>query len=195
MDTLWANATMASNANDRLTSVIREQGRRISAFVRRQVRDPSEAEDIVQEVFAELLDTYSLMQPIERVGAWLIRVARNRIIDRFRKRSREVALTALPLENADEEEPQRELSELLAPAASGPDAQYLQALLGEALEEALNELPAEQRAVFMAHELEGKSFRELSGETGVSINTLLGRKHAAVQRLRETLHTIYEDLE
>ena len=193
MDTVWPHAPNALNTNDRLTAAVREQGRRLSAFVRRQVSDPSDAEDIIQDVFAELLHAYQLMQPIERVGAWLIQVARNRIIDRFRKRTREATAT-LPLQSADEGEAERELPELLAPAGSDPDARYQQALLGQALEEALDELPIEQRAVFMAHELEGKSFRELSAETGVSINTLLGRKHAAVQHLRQTLHAIYDDL-
>ena len=163
--------------------------------MRRQVSDPGDAEDIVQDVFAELLGAYHLLQPIERVGAWLIRVTHNRIIDRFRQRSRQMVTTHLHIDNVDEEEPQRELPELLAPAGLGPDAQYRQALLGEALEEALDDLSIEQRAVFMAHELEGKSFRELSEETGISINTLLARKHAAVQHLRQTLRPVYDELE
>jgi len=195
MDTVWANATTASSANERLTAVVREQRRRLSAFVRRQVGDPNDAEDIVQDVFAELLDAYRLMQPIERVGAWLLRVARNRIIDRFRKRGRELPGAALPIEDADDQEGERALPELLAAAGTGPEAQYRQALLGEALEQALDGLPATQRAVFMAHELEGRSFRQLAEESGLSVNTLLGRKHAAVAHLRRTLRTFYYDLE
>jgi RNA polymerase sigma factor (sigma-70 family) len=195
MDTVWADTAMLLRANARLTAVIGEQRRRLSAFVRSQVRDPDDAEDIVQDVFAELLDAYRMMQPIERVGAWLIRVARNRIIDRFRTQAREPVRAESRIESPDDEETRRELPELLAAAGTAPEAQYIQGLLAEALEQALDELPAAQRTVFIAHELQGKSFRQLSDETGLRINTLLGRKHAAVAHLRRTLRTFYDYLE
>lgn len=195
MDEVWPNTGMPLSANQRLTTVVTEQRRRLAAFVRRQVSDASDAEDIVQEVFAELLEAYRLMQPIERVGAWLVRVARNRIIDRYRARAREPILIESPAAMAGEEEPERDLPELLAAAGTGPEAEYRQGLLGDAIERALDELPAEQRAVFVAHELEGKSFRQMSEETGLGMNTLLGRKHAAVVHLRRTLRALYDDLE
>jgi RNA polymerase sigma factor (sigma-70 family) len=146
-------------------------------------------------VFAELLEAYRLMQPIERVGAWLVRVARNRIIDRFRARARESILIEPPIVTAGEEDADRDLPELLAAAGTGPEAEYRQGLLGDAIERALDELTADQRAVFVAHELEGKSFKQLSEETGLGMNTLLGRKHAAVLHLRRTLRALYDDLE
>jgi len=195
MDDVWVDTGMALNANERLTAVVTEQRRRLGAFVRRQVSDANDAEDIVQEVFAELFEAYRLMQPIERVGAWLVRVARNRIIDRFRARARESILVEFPVEMAGGEETERDLPELLAAAGTGPEAEYRRGLLADAIEQSLDELPAEQRAVFVAHELEGKSFKQLAEETGVGMNTLLGRKHAAVLHLRRTLRALYDDLE
>lgn len=195
MDELWVNTGMPLSTNQRLTTVVTEQRRRLGAFVRRQVNDASDAEDIVQEAFAELFEAYRLMQPIERVGAWLVRVARNRIIDRFRARARESILNESPIVTAGEEDVDRDLPELLAAAGTGPEAEYRQGLLGEAIERALDELTADQRAVFVAHELEGKSFKQLSQETGLGMNTLLGRKHAAVLHLRRTLRALYDDLE
>jgi len=195
MDELWVNTGMPLSTNQRLTTVVTEQRRRLGAFVRRQVNDASDAEDIVQEAFAELFEAYRLMQPIERVGAWLVRVARNRIIDRFRARARESILNESPIVTAGEEDVDRDLPELLAAAGTGPEAEYRQGLLGEAIERALDELTADQRAVFVAHELEGKSFKQLSQETGLGVNTLLGRKRAAVLHLRRTLRALYDDLE
>src|ERR1022692_862079 len=143
MDEVWANTGMPLSANQRLTTVVTEQRRRLGAFVRRQVSDASDAEDIVQEVFAELLEAYRLMQPIERVGAWLVRVARNRIIDRFRARARESILIEPPIVTAGEEDADRDLPELLAAAGTGPEAEYRQGLLGDAIERALDELTAD----------------------------------------------------
>ncbi|MGO9717737.1 MAG: RNA polymerase sigma factor [Steroidobacteraceae bacterium] len=195
MDEVWVNSGMPLSVNQRLTAVVTEQRHRLGAFVRRQVNDASDAEDIVQEVFAELFEAYRLMQPIERVGAWLVRVARNRIIDRFRARARESMPIESPIAAAGQEDADSDLPELLAAAGTGPEAEYRRELLGEAIERALDELPAEQRAVFVAHELEGKSFKQLSQETGLGMNTLLGRKHAAVLHLRRTLRALYEDLQ
>jgi RNA polymerase sigma factor (sigma-70 family) len=182
------------SAGQLLTTAMAQQQRRLRAFVRRQVANVSDADDIVQEVFAELFDAYRLMQPIERVGAWLMRVARNRVIDRYRARTRD-SLQTEPQHAAPEADPEPELLALPAALATGPEAEYRRAVWAAAIEAAMDELPPEQRAVFIAHELEGRSFRELAAETGVSINTLLGRKHDAVQRLRKALQDSFDDLE
>ena len=164
----------------------------LQRFVRRQIGDSSDVEDIVQEVFYELTAAEQLMQPIGQLAAWLLRVARNRIIDRFRKRAREQRLTV----RLDEQDAQAEglLETLTLPVQSGPEADYARAALAASLEEALSELPAEQRAVFLAHEIEGRSFKELAEASGLSINTLLSRKHAAVRTLRERMRAVYEEL-
>jgi len=185
---------MTEQANQRLVGIVTSQYRRLWSFVRRQVGSTADADDIVQEVFAELFEAYRLMKPIERMGAWLMRVARNRIIDRFRGRARAARVLAPGGEEALEEALALDLSALIS-GASGPEAQLQQSALAEALEEAIAALPAEQRAVFVAHELEGVSFKTLARQTGTPLNTLLGRKHAAVRRLRESLQTLYDDLE
>jgi RNA polymerase sigma factor (sigma-70 family) len=147
------------------------------------VADLGEAEDIVQEAFLELVSAYRLMEPVEHVAAWLTRVARNRIIDRFRRGGRR----GPPLDPVRQDEA---LATCPAPAADGPEARYARELLAQDLAAALEELPAEQRAVFIAHELEGRSFKELAAASGVAINTLLGRKHAAVRHLRRRLQDL-----
>jgi RNA polymerase sigma factor (sigma-70 family) len=167
----------------RLAAIVAEQGPRLRAFVRRQVEDFGEAEDIVQEAFLALVSAYRLMEPVEHVAAWLLRVARNRIIDRFRRGARRASPTD-PVREADA------LSQWPAPAADGPEAAYARDLLHEELAAALQELPAEQREVFVAHELEGRSFQELATVSGVGVNTLLGRKHAAVLHLRRRLQEL-----
>jgi RNA polymerase sigma factor (sigma-70 family) len=179
-----------SEDNARIVAAVAAQGPRLRAFIRRQVADLSEVEDIVQETFVELVAAYRLMKPIEHVAAWLKRVARNRIIDRFRKQSQRVR-ESVSTTDPDSNLPQAGfLDEWLAPEDAGPEANYVREMLVDELAAALDELPAEQRAVFVAHELDGRSFKELSAETGVGINTLLGRKHAAVRHLRERLHDI-----
>ncbi len=171
----------ASAADDaRIAAAVAAQGPRLRAFVRRQVADLGEAEDIVQEAFLELVSAYRLLEPVEHVAAWLLRVARNRIIDRFRHGVRSGSPPD-PVRQSDA------LARWPAPAADGPEAAYARDLLGEELAAALEELPAQQREVFVAHELEGRSFRELAAASGVGINTLLGRKHAAVRYLRRRL--------
>ena len=152
--------------------------------------DQSDAEDILQEVFYELVEAYRMMQPIEQVTAWLFRVARNRIIDLFRRRAREG--TAGTKVNDEGEE--LSLEELLPSSDAGPDAAYARTVLLDALDEALDELPAEQRDVFVAHELMGYSFKEIAEQTGISVNTLLSRKHYAVLHLRERLESFYDEL-
>jgi RNA polymerase sigma factor (sigma-70 family) len=185
-----ANWIMAEQ-DERLTETIgREQGR-LRNFIRRRVADQADAEDILQDVFYELIEAYRLMKPIEQVGAWLYRVARNRIIDGFRKKK--------PEPFSDSRDPGAEdadtlsLEELFPSPDAGPEASYARSILFEELDAALDELPEEQREVFVAHEIEGISFKELSAETGVGINTLLSRKHHAVLHLRRRLQSIYKE--
>ena len=187
-----ANAVwLMAEQDKRLTEAIgREQGR-LRNFIRRRVDDEEDAEDILQDVFYELIEAYRLTRPIEQVGAWLYRVARNRIIDRFRKKKPE-SLSASVFPENDESE-RLSLEELLPSPDAGPEAMYARTILLEELEEALDELPEEQREVFIAHEFEGTSFKELAAETGISVNTLLSRKHHAVLYLRRRLQSIYEE--
>ncbi len=161
---------------------------RLRSFIRKHVTDTGEAEDILQDVFYELLEAYRLMKPIEHVTAWLFRVARNRIIDLFR--SKKPSSLSNP---ASAEEGGDTLEDLLPSEEAGPEAAYARNLLLDALDEALEELPDAQREVFVAHELMGRSFKEVSAETGVSVNTLLSRKHYAVQHLRQRMQSIYEN--
>jgi RNA polymerase sigma factor (sigma-70 family) len=163
---------------------------RLRNFIRKHVTDAGEAEDVLQDVFYELLEAYRLMKPIEHVTAWLFRVARNRMVDLFR-RKKPSSLNA----PASAEEEGETLEDLLPSADDGPEAAYARGLLLDALDEALEELPAAQREVFIAHEVMGRSFKEISAETGLSVNTLLSRKHYAVTHLRERLQSIYEDFE
>jgi RNA polymerase sigma factor (sigma-70 family) len=182
---------MADEQDQQITeTVVREQAR-LRNFIRRRVPDGVDAEDILQDVFSELVEAYRLMKPIEQVGAWLFRVARNRITDLFRKRRPE-ALRGQRTPEIDGES--FALEELLPSPDAGPDAAYARSVLLEELEEALDELPKEQREVFIAHEIDGRSFKELAAETGVSVNTLLSRKHYAVLFLRERLRSIYDEL-
>lgn len=164
---------------------------RLRNFIRRRVADAADAEDILQDVFYELVEAYRLMQPIEQVTAWLFRVARNRITDVFRRKSREASRTE-PAPFAEDGEALL-LEELLPSPDAGPEALYARSVLLDELEHALDELPEEQREVFIGHELMGYSFKELSEQSGVSVNTLLSRKHYAVLHLRERLRAIYEE--
>ena len=172
--------------NRRIEQALAEQQGRLRAFVRREVGD-LEAEDIVQEVLYELIVAYDLMQPIQHLAAWMMRVARNRIIDRWRSRAAAGGHAV--------REPERLLEALELPRGSGPEAEYARHALADELEQSLAELPAHEREVFVAHEIEGVSFRELAQKTGININTLLGRKHAAVAHLRRRLRLAYQELE
>jgi RNA polymerase sigma factor (sigma-70 family) len=188
------NATFAlprptTGDNDRITAAVAAQGPRLRAFVRRQVADLSQVEDIVQDTFVQLVSAYRLMEPVEHLAAWLRRVARNRIIDRFRQQSRTDSLND-PWYSDDVAAESGVLAEWLVPLAAGPEASYVRDVLAEELVAALDELPVEQRAVFVAHEIEGRSFKDLAAEMGVGVNTLLGRKHAAVRYLRQRLRDI-----
>ena len=170
-----------NDADRRVTEVVAREQSRLRSFIRRRVPDPRDAEDILQDVFARLVEANRLLMPIDHVTAWLFRVARNRIVDFFRARS----------PDADDVS---ELEELLPSADAGPDAVYARNVLLDEIALAIDELPKDQRDVFVAHELEGRSFKELSAETGVSVNTLLSRKRYAVLRLRQRLQATYAEL-
>ncbi len=182
-----------AEANDRIAAAVAAQRPRLQAFVRRQVADLTEVEDIVQDAFLELVSAYRLMEPVVHVAAWLQRVARNRIIDRFRQRSRNDRLfgSAPFPDSYGEAEAPLELSEARAPDSARPDLSYERDVIGEKLVEALNELPPEQRDIFVAHELDGLSFKELAAATGTPLNTLLSRKHAATLHLRRRLRDFH----
>jgi RNA polymerase sigma factor (sigma-70 family) len=188
MDDAMAVPRMTAEDNSRIAAAVTTQGPRLRAFVRRQVADLSDVEDIVQDTFLELVSAYRLVEPIEHLAAWLMRVARNRIIDRFRARSRQASLR--DSSGTDVVGSSRVLDEWLAPANSEPESAYVREVLADELVAALDELPAQQREVFVAHELDGRTFKELAAETGVGLNTLLGRKHAAVRHLRRRLEDI-----
>lgn len=174
---------------DQLISEALERDRpRLRSFIRKHVADTSEAEDILQDVFYELLEAYRLMKPIEHVTGWLFRVAKNRIVDLFRHKK-----TSSLNNPVSAEEGSDTLEDLLPSEKAGPEAAYARNLLLDALDEALEELPAAQREVFVAHELMGRSFKDLSAETGLSVNTLLSRKRYAVLHLRQRLQSIYEN--
>jgi RNA polymerase sigma factor (sigma-70 family) len=165
---------------------------RLRNFIRKQVVDLEAAEDILQEVFVELVEAYRMLKPIEQVSAWLFRVAKNRIIDRFRGRKLESLSEA---RYGGDDDLAVSLEDLLPSPDSGPEAAYVRSMLLEEIDEALEEMPAEQRDVFIAHEWEGYSFKELAAETGVSVNTLLSRKRYAVLHLRRRLKSIYEEFQ
>ena len=175
--------------DQRIAEAIAREQSRLRSFIRRRVDDPGDAEDILQEVFYELVAAYRLMQPVEQVGAWLFRVARNRIIDLFRKKERE----ALENDVITRDGEALLLEDLLPSPDAGPEALFARRVLMDELDAALDELPDEQREVFIAHEIEGRSFKELSAKTGVSVNTLLSRKHYAVLHLRKRLQAIYDE--
>jgi RNA polymerase sigma factor (sigma-70 family) len=174
---------------DQLIAEALERDRpRLRSFIRKHVADTSEAEDILQDVFYELLEAYRLMKPIEHVTGWLFRVAKNRIVDLFRHKK-----TSSLNNPVSAEEGSDTLEDLLPSENAGPEAAYARNLLLDALDEALDELPPAQREVFVAHELMGRSFKDISAETGLSVNTLLSRKRYAVLHLRQRLQSIYEN--
>ena len=155
--------------------------------------DPSDVEDILQEVFYELVEANRLLMPIDHVTGWLFRVARNRITDLFRKKKPDAFVDAAPNRSGDDHGELPRIEDLLPSPGAGPEALYVRSVLLEELELAIDELPDDQRAVFVAHELEGRSFKELAAESGVNVNTLLSRKHYAVIHLRERLQSIYDE--
>lgn len=164
---------------------------RLREFIRRRVSDQGEAEDILQDVFYELVEAYRLMKPVEQVTAWLFQVARNRVIDLFRKKKRRPVDTESELRSREGEA--LLLDELLPSPEAGPEEVFARNVLLDELEDALEELPEEQREVFIEHELMGYSFKELAERYGVGVNTLLSRKHYAVKHLRERLRAIHDE--
>src|SRR5437899_2000740 len=181
---------MALEQDQQISEAIGREHARLRNFIRQRVPDPRDAEDILQDVFYELVEANRLLMPIEHVTGWLFRVARNRITDLFRKKRPEsFSDTAV----ADEDGEVLQIEDLLPSLDAGPEALYVRNVLLDELELALDELPEEQRDVFVAHELEGRSFKEMAAETGVSVNTLLSRKRYAVLHLRERLQRIYDE--
>ena len=189
MNELASIASMTEQ-DRRISEIVAEQRSRLGNFIRRRVPDPSDAEDILQEVFYELVEANRLLMPIEHVTGWLYRVARNRITDLFRKKKPD-SFSDRAME--DENGELLQIEDLLPSPDAGPEALYMRNLLLDELEFALDELPDEQREVFVAHELEGRSFKELSAESGVNVNTLLARKRYAVLHLRERLQSFYDE--
>jgi RNA polymerase sigma factor (sigma-70 family) len=185
-----AQALNPSQQDRQIELTVRRERGRLLGFIRRSVADAAEAEDILQETLYELVLAYRLTRPVEQVGAWLMRVARNRIIDRFRRKALRRAAEAVP---DAQDTGGSVLEELLPTAAADPEAAAVRAMLLEEIEAALAELPPEQREAFVAHELEGVSFRELAARTGLSTNTLLARKHYATRYLRQRLQAAWDD--
>jgi RNA polymerase sigma factor (sigma-70 family) len=181
---------MALEPDLRISELVKREQSRLRNFIRRRVPDPRDAEDILQDVFYELVEANRLLMPIEHVTGWLFRVARNRITDLFRKeRPESFRDTAV----ADEDDEPLRLEDLLPSPDAGPEALYARNVILHELEQAVDELPQEQREAFVAHELEGRSFKEMAAETGVSVNTLLSRKRYAVLHLRERLQSVYDE--
>jgi RNA polymerase sigma factor (sigma-70 family) len=186
------NSLLTSSAQDReISATVRRERGRLLAFIRRRVLDAAEAEDVLQEALYELVAAHRLMQPVEQAGAWLMRVARNRIIDRFRKKKPE--LLADQGVEFDEDDDVGGLEDLLPSPDDGPEAVAIRELLLERIETALDELPREQRDVFIAQELEGASFKELAARWNVGVNTLLSRKRYAILHLRQRLQAAYDE--
>jgi RNA polymerase sigma factor (sigma-70 family) len=193
MDQPYTPDTMDERDRAMTATIVRERTR-LGNFIRRRVRNPSDAEDILQDVFHEFVQAYRLPAPIEQASAWLFRVARNRIIDRFRKKKEE-PLADLPDEDVAADEHEYRLDLALPAHDAGPEALYARSILLEALMAALDELPANQREAFVAHELEGRSFKDMAAENGVAVNTLIARKRYAVLHLRARLQNTYDELD
>jgi RNA polymerase sigma factor (sigma-70 family) len=189
---LQSHSVLMTEYDREITATVRRERNRLSNFIRRRVRDPEDADDILQDVFFEFVEAYRLPAPIERASAWLLRVARNRVIDLFRKK-REQSLDGMGEKPTAADGDRLDLL-LPAPDAS-PEAAYARSLLLTELQAALDELPADQREVFVAHELDGVSFKEMASRSGVPMNTLLARKRYAVLRLRNRLQSIYDEFD
>ncbi len=188
------NDDLTHSAQDReIAATVRRERGRLLSFIRRRVLDAAEAEDVLQEALYELVAAYRLMQPVEQAGAWLMRVARNRIIDRFRKKKPELLADQGAELDEDEEFGFGELEDLLPSPHDGPDAVAIRELMLERIEAALDELPPEQRDVFVAQELEGASFKELATRWNVGVSTLLSRKRYAILHLRKRLQAAYDE--
>jgi len=190
MDAALTDPLIAAAQDREIASTVQRERGRLLAFIRRRIADAAEAEDVLQEALYELVLAHRMMQPVQQAGAWLTRVARHRIIDRFRKHKPQ------PLADrraAQGEEPDEAFEDLLPAPDGGPESAVIRELLLGEIEAALGELPPEQREVFVAHELDGLSFRELSARSGVSVNTLLARKRYAVLHLQRRLRAAWDD--
>lgn len=186
----YEKTILMAERNRRLTETVARESGRLGSFIRQRVSDPGEAEDILQDVFFELVEAWRLPEPIEQVGAWLFRVARNRIVDRFRKRREE----ALPSAGPEESDDTTHWLENAMPASDGgPEAAYRRRLWLDAIAQALDELPPGPRDVFIAHGLDGRSFNEMAAASGTPLNTLLGWKRQAVLHLRDRLRPLYDE--
>ncbi len=185
-------AATPDGQNEQIDVVVHRERRRLLDFIRRRIPDPLDAEDVLQDVFYELVQSYRLVKPIEQMATWLFRVARNKITDRYRRPKIIESLEALSAAPADPDGEPLLLAELL-PATDATDGDLLREALLEALAAGIEELPPDQRAVFVAHEIEGKSFNQLVEETGLPLNTLLARKHYAVKKLRTKLRVLYDE--
>jgi RNA polymerase sigma factor (sigma-70 family) len=181
---------MALEQDDGISEVVRREQSRLWRFIRRRVPDPLDAEDILQDVFYKLVEANRLLMPIDHITGWLFQVARNRIVDLFRKKTFRNFPNAVA---TDEDDELMELEDLLPAPDAGPEALYARNVLLDEFEAAIQDLPPDQRAVFVAHEFEGRTFKEMAQETGVSINTLLARKRYAVRYLRKRMQGLYEE--
>ena len=190
MDRVLTAETMTAAQDQRISDAIAREQARLSNFIRKRVPDIADAEDILQDVFYELVESYRLMKPVEQVSAWLFRVARNRITDLFRRKKPQSLQDET---RAGEDGEALLLSDLLPSPDAGPAAVYARGVLLDELDAALDELPEEQREVFVAHEIEGRGFKELAARSGLPVNTLLSRKHYAVLHLRQRLKNVYDE--
>jgi RNA polymerase sigma factor (sigma-70 family) len=192
MDEALSKQWLMAQEDQRISEAFDREYARLRNFIRRRVADQPDAEDILQDVFYELVEAYRMMKPIEQVTAWLFRVARNRITDLFRRKMREAQRTG-PEARTEEGEALMSKENLFPSPDAGPEAVYARSVLLEELDDALDELPEEQRQVFIAHELMGYSFKELAAQSGATVNALVLRKHHAVRHLRERLQAIYDE--
>jgi RNA polymerase sigma factor (sigma-70 family) len=190
MSELVATQRMTRGQDPQVDADLERERPRLRNWIRRRLADPSEVEDVLQDIFFELVQVDRLLSPIEDVGAWLYRVARNRITDFFRKKKPEALADQVITTQTGEA---LALEDLLPSPEAGPEAIYARGILIEELADAMEALPADQREVFLAHEIEGLSFREISALTGTNVNTLISRKHYAVLQLRRRLQVIYEE--
>jgi RNA polymerase sigma factor (sigma-70 family) len=191
MEQAALSVALTAEQDQRITETVERERARLRNFIRKRVADVADADDILQEVFYELVEAYRMMQPLEQVSAWLFRVARNRITDLFRKKKPR-PFASEPMAFSEDGEP-FSFEDLLPSPEAGPEAVYARNILLEEFEAAVDELPADQREVFIAHEAEGRSFKELAAETGLSVNALHLRKHYAVLQLRERLQAVYDE--
>jgi len=167
---------------------------RLLAFIRNRVSSLEEAEDILQDVFFQFVAGYNTIESLDRVSSWLFSVARNKIIDRYRRESTRPQRTDLLWQTGSEDDSPITLQEILPDLGNTPDDTLLREVIWAAIMEALDELPADQREIFILNEMEDRSFREISEETGISINTLLSRKRYAILALRKKLQQLYDDM-